>query len=57
LGLPFVDRQRMRHEAAETLKTLDIELDRLDRPVRALSGERRTAESKPDEIVGLMVGA
>jgi simple sugar transport system ATP-binding protein len=41
LGLPFVDRQRMRHEAAETLKTLDIELDRLDRPVRALSGGQR----------------
>jgi simple sugar transport system ATP-binding protein len=40
-GLPYVDRHRMRHEAAETLKTLDIELDRLDRPVRALSGGQR----------------
>ena len=40
-GLPYVDRQRMRREAAETLKTLDIELDRLDRPVRALSGGQR----------------
>jgi len=40
-GLPFIDRVRMRAEAAETLDTLDIGLDRLDRPVRALSGGQR----------------
>jgi simple sugar transport system ATP-binding protein len=41
LGLPVIDRRRMREEAARTLDTLDIGLDRLDRPVRALSGGQR----------------
>jgi ABC-type sugar transport system ATPase subunit len=41
LGLPVIDRVRMREEAARTLDTLDIGLDRLDRPVRALSGGQR----------------
>jgi len=40
-GLPMIDRKRMRAEAARTLDTLDIGLDRLDRPVRALSGGQR----------------
>jgi simple sugar transport system ATP-binding protein len=40
-GLPVIDRKRMREEAARTLDTLDIGLDRLDRPVRALSGGQR----------------
>ena len=40
-GLPVIDRARMRSEAARTLDTLDIGLDRLDRPVRALSGGQR----------------
>jgi simple sugar transport system ATP-binding protein len=40
-GLPVIDRRRMRAEAALTLDTLDIGLDRLDRPVRALSGGQR----------------
>jgi simple sugar transport system ATP-binding protein len=40
-GLPVIDRRRMRQEAARTLDTLDIGLDRLDRPVRALSGGQR----------------
>jgi simple sugar transport system ATP-binding protein len=40
-GLPVIDRRRMRAEAARTLDTLDIGLDRLDRPVRALSGGQR----------------
>jgi simple sugar transport system ATP-binding protein len=40
-GLPMIDRRRMRAEAARTLDTLDIRLDRLDRPVRALSGGQR----------------
>jgi simple sugar transport system ATP-binding protein len=41
LGLPMLDRRRMREEAERTLETLDIGLDRLDRPVRALSGGQR----------------
>ena len=40
-GLPVIDRKRMRAEAARTLDMLDIGLDRLDRPVRALSGGQR----------------
>ncbi len=39
--LPVIDRKLMRAEAAKTLDTLDIGLDRLDRPVRALSGGQR----------------
>jgi ABC-type sugar transport system ATPase subunit len=41
LGLPVIDRKRMRQEAAQALETLEIGLDRLDRPVRALSGGQR----------------
>jgi ABC-type sugar transport system ATPase subunit len=40
-GLPVIDRRRMRAEAAAALETLEIGLDRLDRPVRALSGGQR----------------
>lgn len=40
-GLPVMDRRRMRAEAARALEALDIGLDRLDRPVRALSGGQR----------------
>jgi len=40
-GLPVMDRKRMRAEAAHALEVLDIGLDRLDRPVRALSGGQR----------------
>jgi simple sugar transport system ATP-binding protein len=40
-GLPMIDRRRMREEAAAALETLEIGLDRLDRPVRALSGGQR----------------
>ncbi len=40
-GLPVIDRRRMREEAARALDTLDIGLERLDRPVRALSGGQR----------------
>ncbi len=39
--LPVIDRARMRAEAAEALEALDIGLDRLDRPVRSLSGGQR----------------
>jgi simple sugar transport system ATP-binding protein len=41
LGLKVIDRKRMRQEAAAALETLEIGLDRLDRPVRALSGGQR----------------
>jgi len=42
LGLKVIDRKRMRREAAAALETLEIGLDRLDRPVRALSvGQRQ----------------
>ncbi len=40
-GLPVIDRRRMRAEALRTLDRLDIGLDRLDRPVRELSGGQR----------------
>jgi ABC-type sugar transport system ATPase subunit len=40
-GIPMIDRRRMLEEAARTLDALDIGLDRLDRPVRALSGGQR----------------
>ncbi len=40
-GLPMIDRKRMREEAAHALDALDIGLERLDRPVRALSGGQR----------------
>ncbi len=40
-GVPVMDRRRMRAEAAHALEALDIGLDRLDRPVRALSGGQR----------------
>ena len=43
LFLPRVDRARMRTEAARALEILDVHLDRLDRPVRALSGGQRQA--------------
>ena len=43
LGLPRIDRRRMRADAARSLAVLDIHLDRLDRPVRALSGGQRQA--------------
>ena len=40
-GLPMIDRKKMREESAHALDALDIGLDRLDRPVRALSGGQR----------------
>jgi simple sugar transport system ATP-binding protein len=43
LFLPRIDRKRMREEAAKAIKVLDVHLDRLDRPVRALSGGQRQA--------------
>ena len=43
LGLAVVDRRRMRNEAADTLKVLDIRIDRLDLPLRSMSGGQRQA--------------
>jgi ABC-type sugar transport system ATPase subunit len=40
-GLPFVDRRRMRQEAVETLKDLDIHIQRPENPLRSLSGGQR----------------
>jgi ABC-type sugar transport system ATPase subunit len=43
LGIPSIDRARMRAEAAETLKSLDIKIPRFDLPLRSLSGGQRQA--------------
>jgi simple sugar transport system ATP-binding protein len=43
LGLPAVDRKRMRAQAADTLKVLDIRINRLDLPLRSMSGGQRQA--------------
>src|SRR6478752_9972061 len=37
LGFPFVDRRRMRAEAENTLRALDIHIHRLSIPIRSLS--------------------
>jgi ABC-type sugar transport system ATPase subunit len=42
-GLPVLDRKRMRHEAAEALRVLDIRINRFDLPLRSLSGGQRQA--------------
>jgi simple sugar transport system ATP-binding protein len=41
--LPRIDRAAMRAAALRTMETLDIEIRRLDQPVRALSGGQRQA--------------
>jgi len=40
-GFPFVDRRRMRVEAETTLRGLEIQINRLDVPIRSLSGGQR----------------
>jgi simple sugar transport system ATP-binding protein len=42
-GLPAVDRRRMRREASDTLRVLDIRINRLNLPLRTLSGGQRQA--------------
>ncbi|MBV8815691.1 MAG: sugar ABC transporter ATP-binding protein [Verrucomicrobia bacterium] len=42
-GLPVLDRKRMRNEAAEALRVLDIRINRFDLPLRSLSGGQRQA--------------
>src|SRR5207253_8595766 len=41
--LPRIDRPAMREAARRTMASLDIEIERLDLPVRALSGGQRQA--------------
>jgi ABC-type sugar transport system ATPase subunit len=41
MGLQFANRLRMREEAEETLRVRDIHINRLDVPIRALSGGQR----------------
>jgi ABC-type sugar transport system ATPase subunit len=41
LGLPFVDRRKMRDEAEKTLRALEIHINQLDLPIRSLSGGQR----------------
>ena len=43
MGLPVLDRRRMRAEAAEALRVLDIRINRFDLPLRSLSGGQRQA--------------
>jgi simple sugar transport system ATP-binding protein len=40
-GFPFVDRRQMRAEAEKTLQGLEIQINRLDVPIRSLSGGQR----------------
>ncbi|MBV9272591.1 MAG: sugar ABC transporter ATP-binding protein [Verrucomicrobia bacterium] len=42
-GLSVLDRKRMRNEAAEALRVLDIRINRFDLPLRSLSGGQRQA--------------
>jgi ABC-type sugar transport system ATPase subunit len=43
LGLPVLDRKKMRTEAADALKVLDIRIRRFDLPLRSMSGGQRQA--------------
>jgi ABC-type sugar transport system ATPase subunit len=43
MGLPVLDRKRMRAESAEALRVLDIRINRFDLPLRSLSGGQRQA--------------
>ncbi|MEZ5669344.1 MAG: ATP-binding cassette domain-containing protein [Alphaproteobacteria bacterium] len=43
LGVPVLDRRRMRALAHDAIETLDMDIHRLDRPVRTLSGGQRQA--------------
>jgi ABC-type sugar transport system ATPase subunit len=42
-GLPVLDRKKMRAEAADALKVLDIRINRFDLPLRSMSGGQRQA--------------
>ncbi|HEY0794123.1 MAG TPA: ATP-binding cassette domain-containing protein [Chthoniobacterales bacterium] len=43
LGVPVLDRRRMRAEAAKALQVLDIHIRRFDLPLRSFSGGQRQA--------------
>ncbi len=43
IGFPVIDRKKMRQEAGETLRELDIRIGRFDLPLRSLSGGQRQA--------------
>jgi ABC-type sugar transport system ATPase subunit len=43
LGLPVLDRKKMRNEAAEAIRVLDIRIHRFDLPLRSMSGGQRQA--------------
>jgi ABC-type sugar transport system ATPase subunit len=43
LGLPVLDRKKMRSEAAKAIKVLDIRIHRFDLPLRSMSGGQRQA--------------
>jgi simple sugar transport system ATP-binding protein len=43
LGLPVLDRKKMRTEAADALRVLDIRINRFDLPLRSMSGGQRQA--------------
>jgi ABC-type sugar transport system ATPase subunit len=43
LGLPVLDRKKMRAEAADALRVLDIRINRFDLPLRSMSGGQRQA--------------
>jgi ABC-type sugar transport system ATPase subunit len=43
LGLPVLDRKKMRTDAADALKVLDIRIRRFDLPLRSMSGGQRQA--------------
>ncbi len=42
-GVPMLDRRKMRRLAHDAIETLDMDIRRLDRPVRNLSGGQRQA--------------
>ena len=43
LGVPVLDRKKMRSEAAEAIRVLDIRIHRFDLPLRSMSGGQRQA--------------
>ena len=42
-GLPVLDRKKMRREAADAIRVLDIRINRFDLPLRSMSGGQRQA--------------
>jgi simple sugar transport system ATP-binding protein len=42
-GLPILDRKKMRKDAADAIRVLDIRINRFDLPLRSMSGGQRQA--------------